>query len=309
MPSKPEFRYRIAFSQPLDHPNHRRMSEMAERVGVDSDGRLVIEVKGAGALGSDTEMLQMVREGALEIYLGGNVFGNLVPVTEMPGLPFTFKNSAEVFRALDGELGQFVNAEMRAKGLHAFPHWLEHGFHHLTTRSKPIRRVEDLAGMTIRTPVQKMTVDFFATLGAVPKQYTLSRLYEVLRDHLADGQTDPLSIVVVLKLYEVQRYLSLTNHWWSGFVLVAHPAAWTALPADLQALVAKHAREAALAQRQDMDRLNTSALATLQEKGMIVNETDVSGFKKPLAAFYARWKQEYGEKAWSLLEAWVGKLV
>jgi len=309
MPAKPEFRRRLGFSQPVDHPNHRRMSEMAERVRAESGGRLLIEVKGAGALGSDTEMLAMVQSGALELYLGGNVFGALAPTTEMPGLPFTFRNSAEVFAALDGELGQYINAELRAKGLHAFPHWLEHGFHHLTTRSKPIRTVEDLAGMTIRTPVQKMTVDFFATLGAVPKQYTLSRLYEVLRDHLADGQTDPLSIVVVLKLYEVQRYLSLTNHWWSGFVLVAHPAAWTALPADLQALVAKHAREAALAQRQDMGRLNTSALATLQEKGMIVNETDVSGFKKPLAAFYARWKQEYGEKAWSLLEAWVGKLV
>jgi len=163
--------------------------------------------------------------------------------------------------------------------------------------------------MTIRTPVQRMTVDFFATLGAVPKQYTLSRLYEVLRDQLADGQTDPLSIVVVLKLYEVQRYLSLTNHWWSGFTLAMHGAAWDALPPDLRAILGKHARDAALAQRRDMDRLNTSALTTLSEKGMIVNEADVSGFKRPLGAFYARWKREYGATAWALLEARVGELI
>jgi tripartite ATP-independent transporter DctP family solute receptor len=254
-------------------------------------------------------MLGMVQNGELEMYLGGNVFGTLVPTTEMPGLPFTFKNSAEVFAALDGALGDFIAAEMRAKGLHAFRHWLEHGFHHLTTRTRPIRTADDLRGMKIRTPVQRMTVDFFTTLGAEPLQFTLSRLYEVLQNHTVDSQTDPLSIAVVLKLYEVQTYLSLTNHWWSGFVLVAHPAAWRALPGDLQALVEKHAKRAALAQRQDMDRLNSSALGTLRDKGMIVNEADVSGFKKPLAAFYARWKREYGDKAWSLLEDRVGRLV
>lgn len=98
---RPEFRYRLAFSQPLDHPNLRRLGEMAERVRIESGGRLRIEVHGAGALGSDTEMPRMVQSGELEMYLGGNVFGALAPTTEMPGLPFTFKNSAEVFAALD----------------------------------------------------------------------------------------------------------------------------------------------------------------------------------------------------------------
>jgi len=305
----PEFRYRLAFSQPLDHPNHRRLGEMAERVRIASDGRLRIEVHGAGALGSDTEMLRMVQSGELEMYLGGNVFGALVPTAEMPGLPFTFKNSAAVFAALDGALGDFIGVQMRAKGLHAFRYWLEHGFHHLTTGTKPIRTADDLRAMKIRTPVQRMTVDFFATLGAEPLQFTLSRLYEVLQNHTVDGQTDPLSIVVILKLYEVQTYLSLTNHWWSGFTLVAHAPAWQALPSDLQALVEKHAKTMALAQRRDMDRLNAGALAMLGDKGMIVNEADVSGFKKPLAAFYMRWKREYGARAWSLLEDRVGKLI
>jgi tripartite ATP-independent transporter DctP family solute receptor len=307
--NKPRFQFRLGFSQPLDHPNYRRMSTMAEAVRADSHGQLLIDVNGAGALGSDNDMLAMVQSGALELYLGGNVFGPLVPTTEMPGLPFIFRNSTEVFAALDGEMGQFINVQMREKGLHAFRHWFEHGFHHLTTRSRPIGTADDLKGMSIRTPVQRMTVDFFEALGAEPKQFTLSRLYEVLRDHMADGQADPLSIVAILRLYEVQTYLSLTHHWWSGFTLVAHAGAWDALPADLQAILAKHAQAAALAQRQDMERLNASALETLKTKGMIVNEADVSGFKKPLAQFYARWKREYGAKAWALLETRVGKLV
>jgi TRAP-type transport system periplasmic protein len=126
--------------------------------------------------------------------------------------------------------------------------------------------------MTIRTPVQTMTVDFFEALGAKPMRFTLNQLYEVLKNQTVDGQTDPLGLILLLKLYEVQTYLSLTNHWWSGFTLVANATAWNALPADLQAIVEKHAKPAALAQRQDIDRLNASALETLRSKGMIVNE-------------------------------------
>ncbi len=162
--------------------------------------------------------------------------------------------------------------------------------------------------MKIRTPVQKMTVEFFETLGAKPMTFTLNKLYEVCRDKVVDGQTDPLAIVVLLKLYEVQTYLSLTNHWWSGFTLVANPVAWSALPADVRATVDKHARTAALDQRQDIERINSSAVELLRSRGMIVNEADTSGFRKPLAAFYARWKGIYGERAWALLEAHVGKL-
>jgi TRAP-type transport system periplasmic protein len=154
-----------------------------------------------------------------------------------------------------------------------------------------------------------MTVDFFETLGAKPMRFTFDQLYEVLQNHTVDGQTDPLEIAVLMKLYEVQTYLSLTNHWWSGFTLVANAAAWKELPPDLQAIVEKHADMSALAQRQDVAKLNAGALATLRAKGMIVNETDTSGFKKPLSAFYTRWKDVYGAKAWALLEARVGKLV
>jgi tripartite ATP-independent transporter DctP family solute receptor len=307
--AKADFRYRLGLSQPLDSPNYARMREMADKVKADSNGRMQIEVHGAGALGSDNAMLAMLQKNELEMYLGGNVFGPLVPTTEMPGLPFTFKNSGEVFAALDGEIGDYIRGEMLAKGLYAFRYGLDNGFHQLTTSTKPIRTVDDLVGMKIRTPVQTMTVDFFETLGAKPMKFTLSELYEVCKNRTVDGQTDPLGLILLMKLYEVQTYLSLTNHWWSGFTLVANAAAWKALPADIQAIVEKHAEAAALAQRKDIDKLNAEALGALQAKGMVVNETDVSGFKKPLATFYARWKQAYGTRAWDLLEARVGKLV
>jgi tripartite ATP-independent transporter DctP family solute receptor len=253
-------------------------------------------------------MLAMLQKNELEMYMGGNVFGPLVPVTEMPGLPFTFKNPADVFAALDGGLGDHIRAEMLAKGIYAFRLGFDNGFHQLTTSTRPIRTVDDLAGMKIRTPVQKMTVDFFESLGAKPMTFTLNRLYEVLKDHTVDGQTDPLQIIVLLKLNEVQTYLSLTNHWWSGFTLVANAQAWNALPPDIQSAVERHAAAAALAQRRDVERLDAGAVEWLRGKGMIVNQADTSGFRTHLGAFYARWKAIYGDKAWALLEARVGKL-
>jgi len=304
-----DIRWRLGSSQPLDSPNVIRLKEMADRIRAETGGRLQIEVFGDGALGSDSAMLGMVQKNELEMYIAGNVLGPLVPVTEMPGLPFTFKNSDEVFAALDAELGDYIRAELLAKGIYQFRYGWDNGFHHLTTSTKPIRTVDDLAGMKIRTPVQKMTVDFFETLGAKPMTFTLNKLYEVLKDKTCDAQTDPLGLVILMKLYEVQTYLSLTNHWWSGFTLTASAEAWKTLPSDLQQVVEKHAKAAALAQRQDIAKLNAGAVEVLRSKGMIVNECDTSGFKKPLATFYARWKEIYGAKAWSLLEARVGKLV
>ena len=304
-----QIHYRLGLSQPLDSPNYIRLKEMADRVRNDTNGRMQIEVLGAGALGSDNQMLAMVQKGELELYMAGNVWGPLVPVTEMPGLPFTFKNSSDVFAAMDAELGDYIRAQMAAKGIYQFRMGFDNGFHQLTNNTRPIRTVEDLNGMLIRTPFQKMTVDFFESIGAKPKTFTLNQLYQVLKDHTVDGQTDPYQIIVLLKLYEVQTYLNITNHWWSGFTLNANLEKWKALPADIQAVITKHADAAALAQREDVAKIEAGALDLLKAKGMIVTETDTSGFRRHLGAFYARWKGIYGEKAWALLEARTGKLV
>jgi len=304
-----QIRYRLGLSQPLDSPNYIRLNEMSDRVRADTNGRMQIEVLGAGALGSDNLMLAMVQKGELEMYMAGNVWGPLVPVTEMPGLPFTFKNSGDVFAALDAELGDYIRTQMAAKGIYQFRMGFDNGFHQLTNNTKPIRTVDDLNGMLIRTPFQKMTVDFFESIGAKPKTFTLNQLYQVLKDKTVEGQTDPYQIIVLLKLYEVQKYLSITNHWWSGFTLNANLEKWNALPRDVREIVMGHAETAAIEQRKDVTKIEAGALALLRGKGMVVNETDTSGFRRHLGAFYARWKGIYGEKAWTLLEARVGKLV
>src|SRR5258708_18106824 len=125
--------------------------------------------------------------------------------------------------------------------------------------------------MRFRPRVQKMAVVFFEWTGAKAKMFTLNRLYEVLKDHTVDAQTDPYQIIVLLKLYEVQTYLSITNHWWSGFTLNANLEKWQALPKDIPDVISRHADAAPLAQRQDVAKIDASALEVLRAKRIIVN--------------------------------------
>src|SRR2546430_11118307 len=106
-----DIRYRLGLSQPEDSPNYIRLKEMADNIRAETGGRMQIDVYPAGKLGSDNVMLAMLQKNEMEMYMGGNVFGPLVPVTEMPGLPFTFKSPAEGFAALDGELGEDIRGE------------------------------------------------------------------------------------------------------------------------------------------------------------------------------------------------------
>src|SRR5262249_9471640 len=141
-----------------------------------------------------------------------------------------------------------IRAELAQHGIHAFRRGLQNGFHHLTTSTRPIRNADDLAGVRIRTPGGAIAADFFKAFGAEAGYVPFNQMYEALKARNFDGQSDPLGVVLSLKLYEVQIYLSLTGHWWSGFTLLVNGAAWRALPAAIQQAVERNAEKFALLQ-------------------------------------------------------------
>ena len=125
-----------------------------------------------------------------------------------------------------------------------------------------------------------------------------------------DGQENPLAIISTAKLYEVQKFCSLTNHMWDGFWFLANKRAWDALPADVQSIVAKHVNEAGVNERTDVEKLNANLQQDLSGKGLVFNKPDPAPFREKLrsAGFYSEWKGKYGEEAWGLLEKSAGKL-
>jgi TRAP-type C4-dicarboxylate transport system substrate-binding protein len=254
-------------------------------------------------LGPDPQMFADVQKGALEFYLSGATLGGIAPSSALPMLPFAFKSSKSVFAALDGGLGNVIRGELDRSGLHAFRHGLQNGFHHITTSNRPIRTVADFDRLKIRSPGGAIATDFFQTLRAEAGMVPFSGMYDALKTKKFDGQSDPLQVVVALKLFEVQTYLSLTWHWWSGFTLLANGAAWNALPADIKWVVERNVESYAKRQRADVETINAQGEKTLMEAGMTVNHADIAGIRGRLGDFYARWKAKFAPATWRQLEA------
>jgi tripartite ATP-independent transporter DctP family solute receptor len=298
----PRFHYRLGANQPAHSPTALRLAEMADAIARDTDGAFRLEVFPESRLGPDPQMFANVQKGALDFYLAGATLGGVAPSSALPLLPFTFKDNAAVFAALDGALGDVIRRELAEAGLHAFRHCWLNGFHHITTSNRPVRDASDFAGLKIRTPGGELAADFFRTLGAEPGMVPFSGMYEALKARTFDGQSDPLGVVQSLRLHEVQSYLSLTGHWWSGFTLLAYGAAWQALPQEIQAAVERNAERFARLQRQDVTAINTAGEAELARSGMVVNTADTASIRARLGDFYARWRARFDPAVWALVD-------
>ncbi len=304
----PAFHYRLGLNQPIGSPTARRLAEMAEAIGRDTEGAFRLDVFPESQLGPDPQMLADMRAGKLEFFVAGATLGGLAPTSALPLLPFAFKNSTAVFAALDGALGDQIRGELAQNGIHAFRRSLQNGFHHLTTSNHPIHTAADLAGVKIRSPGGEIARDFFETFGAEAGYVPFNQMYQALKERRFDGQSDPLGVVLSLKLYEVQSHLSLTRHWWSGFTLLANAAAWAALPADIKQVVERNAEKFALLQRQDTEAINAAGTEELAGRGMTVTIADADSFRFRLGPLYARWREKAGPAAWRQLETYTGEL-
>jgi tripartite ATP-independent transporter DctP family solute receptor len=296
-------RYRLGLNQPEQSPTAKRMAEMAAAIERETDGGFVIEVHPESRLGPDPQMFADVQKGTLEFYLSGATLGGIAPSSALPMLPFAFQSSRSVFAALDGKLGDVIRGELSRAGLYAFRHSLQNGFHHITTSVRPINTASDFDRLKIRTPGGAIATDFFQSLRANPGMVPFSGMYDALKTRKFDGQSDPLQVVEALKLHEVQTYLSMTWHWWSGFTLLVHATAWSALPADIRWVAERNIEAFAKRQRADVERINAQGEKSLTEAGMVVNHADVASIRARLGDFYVRWKAKFPPATWRQLEA------
>jgi tripartite ATP-independent transporter DctP family solute receptor len=260
--------------------------------------------------GGDPAVLNMLAGGELDFFtLNGGSIGNLVPAANVQGVLFSFRSSGQVFEALDGDLGDYLREEMKTKGIYAVPKGcFDNGMHQITCSTHPIRSVDDLQGLKIRTPDAPIYVEAWKAMGASPVVVNFNKLYETLKSGAAEAQTNPLAVAEVLKLYEVQKYVSLTNHGWSGFNQLANWKLWQRFPADVQEIIRRNTEKYARLQRAELAALNTELRTRLATQGMTFNDADTSSFRPRLAGYYTHWKSTAGERAWSLLEKHVGKL-
>ncbi len=143
-----------------------------------------------------------------------------------------------------------------------------------------------MQGLKVRTPETPLYKELFATLGAIPvPPTTINKMYETLKSGAAQGQTDPLAVIELFKLYEVQKYVSMTNHLWGGFNLIANLKTWTNLPKDVRGAIERNAVKFVRIQRKENADLNGSLRPRLTEQGMVFNEAQTDSFRARLETF------------------------
>ena len=306
-----EFEFKYGHNLPVTHPLHIRAQEAVERVARESNGRVQIQIFPNNQLGGDTDMLSQVRSGGITLFTPSSlVIATLVPVAAINATGFVFTNYDQVWAAMDGKLGAFVRAAIAKTGLFTFERMWDNGFRQITTGTKPITTAADMDGLKIRVPVSPLPVSMFKGLGASPTGLQFSEVYSALQTHIVDAQENPLPIIQVAKLYEVQKHCALSNHIWDGYWFIFNGPSWRSLPADLQGIVQGAFNEAGLQQRADIKALNANVQADLQAKGLTFNSPAPDSFRAKLreAGFYAEWQKRFGADAWALLEDVVGKL-
>ena len=306
-----EFTYKCGTALPDGHPLCIRGKEAAAKIKEESGGRLDITFYTNSVLGQDTAMISQTIAGALEMYC--LPIDLLAPKNEacgVFGVGFAFDGYTHAWEAMDGDLGNYLRDTAKGIGFHCIDKTPDHGFRQITMKSKPINTPDDLKGIKIRLPVAPYLIALFKALGASPTPINFGEVYSALQTGLVDGQENPLILIDTAKLYEVQKFCSITNHVWACIHYSFGNMYWDKLPSELKDLSNKHFTAAALVEREDWQKMTAEEVKNLTGKGLTFNTPDIKPFQEMLkkAGFYGEMKTKSGEKAWALLEKYVGPL-
>jgi TRAP-type transport system periplasmic protein len=240
--------------------------DLAKRTG----GKLKAKGFGNSSIGSDIQMQNAVIGGAQELAVVST--STLVGVVSDFGvydLPFLFANEHEADTMLDGPFGQKLAASLQDKGLVGLVYW-ENGFRNLTNKKHPVAKVEDMQGLRLRVMQNPMYIDMFNSFGANALPLPFSELFTALETGTVDGQENPVNTIESSKFYEVQKYLSITKHVYSPWIVLASKIWWDKLSTDEKKALQESAEAARDFERKDSREAATKAVEFLKSKGMQV---------------------------------------
>jgi tripartite ATP-independent transporter DctP family solute receptor len=306
-----EFTLKFATGQDPSHPVNKRVREALDRIKEATGGRVEINLFPANQLGSDTDLLGQIRNGAVDyLNIAASVLATLVPTAGIVNTGFAFDSYDTVWKAMDGDLGKFVKGEIENVGVLQIGKSWDNGFRQLTSSTREIKTPDDLKGFKMRVPAAPILTGLFQALGAGPTPINFNEVYSALQTKVVEGQENPLAIIATAKLYEVQKYCSLTSHVWDAYLILGNRRSFSRLPADAQEIVARELNKAADDERMDIAALSKSLREDLTSKGLNFIEVDKAAFRATLAktSFYKDWHAKFGDKGWTLLEQSVGKL-
>jgi TRAP-type transport system periplasmic protein len=284
---------------------------LADEIEKSSGGKMKLRAVGAAALGSDVQMQQALIGGAQEMMVGSTA--TLVGIVNEMALwdtPFLFANSKEADTILDGPVGQKVMDKLRDKGLVGLVYW-ENGFRNLTNNKRPVTKVEDLDGIKLRVMQNTVYLDSFKTLGANAVPMAFSELFTALETKAVDGQENPYNTILSSKFFEVQKFLTVSNHVYSPWIVLVSKKYWDQLSKDEQKIIQDAAIKSREFERTDTRTEAGKALADLKSKGMQVNElsvAEVARMREKLAKVNAGIATNVGNDLWQETQVALAKV-
>ena len=295
----------------VDSSNRGRGARMfAQEVEKATGGKMKVRAIGNASLGSDTQMQQALICGAQEMMVGSTAtLVGLVPEMAVWDTPFLFSNAKEADVVLDGPVGDKIKAKLEAKGMVGLVYW-ENGFRNLTNSKRPVAKLEDLNDIKLRVMQNNVFLDSFKTLGANAVPLPFSELFTALETKTVDGQENPYNTILSSKFYEVQKYLTVTNHVYSPWIVLVSKKYWDGLSKAEQKVLLDAAKKSRDFERQDTRAEADKALADLKGKGMQVNElpaAEANRMREKLSAVNASIAANVGEGLWKEVQGAVAQ--
>ncbi|MDR6889274.1 MULTISPECIES: TRAP transporter substrate-binding protein [Variovorax] len=264
-----------------DHPVGVGVKKMQEVLAAKTGGKMKIAAFWGGAAGGDLPATQALRAGTQEMVCTSS--SPLVGIVKELGafdLPFLFANEKEADAVLDGPAGEYFNKKLEAAGLVNLAYW-ENGFRNLTNSKKPVAKAEDFEGVKLRVMQNNIFLDSFKTLGANAVPMAFGEVFTALETRTIDGQENPFVTIETSKFSEVQKYLSVTRHAYTPFLILYSKKLWDQLNPQEQAVLREAAKEGQKVQREANRALNEKSLANLR-KTMTVNDVSPAEQKRML---------------------------
>lgn len=265
-------------------------NEFARLANERLEGKAKVVTYGSSQLGSDSQMLNKLKLGTIDLVLPSSIMSSVAPEFSLFEMPYLVEDRDHMRRIRDEVLRDVFYSAAEDKNYRIIGIW-ENGFRQITNNTRPINVPADLQGLKLRTPNGVWRVDMFKTYGASPAPMALSEAFVALQTGAMDGQENPLVQIYSQRFQEVQDYLSLSNHVYTPAYVLAG-ASWNRLPEDVQQVLietAEEVEEFALKQGQMLDE---SLLAKFEEAGMEINEVDTQAFVDGSSVIYERFAGE-----------------
>jgi TRAP-type transport system periplasmic protein len=265
--------------------------EYARRANAKLGDKAKVVVYGSSQLGGDSEMIQKLKLGTIDMALPSTVMSSQVDLFGVFEMPYIVKNRQHMGRIEKELFWAKLAPEAEKKGLKVLAVW-ENGERHLTNSKRPIRVPADLQGIKLRVPEGKWRVKMFQAYGANPSPMKFSELFTALQTGVMDGQENPFTQIYSAKLQEVQKYLSLSGHVYTPAYLTVGKTKWDALPADVRKVLEDTAKETQAYVYETAAKDDGDLLGKLKAAGMQVNDVDKDAFIAASRAIYDEFGKE-----------------